>query len=490
MKRQKSFLFSRLFLVALFIVGSVFYLSTCKDGTKVKIDDEFEAESNPGYDSLFKMYPPHDVSGTNPSVEELAVFAWRELIALNWQSTYNSSTNQRGTPDANWSWAGTAPFPAQPVVWETYAHRTELSPAPERVPKKQFDSPPLYTFGDSIVNGVDGSNTYFNCLDEDNEIGSCYVFSFLSTDSLMMLYQAKVNRSEYDYVSTYANLDSLDNAITNTKDNIQQDSFYYALNPNDNCNCPDGIFCFPCGKNGGDEGAIEIKTAWRKPHSGDDISQFFHREVIYFEIVNNKTVTMKDTFLLTGIHIIHKTVNMPEFIFATWEHETVTEANENYNYITSDTFPGSDPLGTILPITRLHPVDSVAYYTVTDSVHSLIAAQNPNSVWLHYRLTGTQAQIVQYANRASIPSYFLANFVIESDVQLQDFHGTFIDPQGGEINILKVSEQSFYTMGGCKGCHGRAQYTGKDFSFLVKANIEEPDVYYPAFSSIQKIIGN
>ena len=71
-------------------------------------------------DLLDGMYPPYDLA-TNSSVLDNAIFAWKEMIALSWKSTYTSSVPQRETPDASWSYAdGT---PSTPLVWETYAHR-------------------------------------------------------------------------------------------------------------------------------------------------------------------------------------------------------------------------------------------------------------------------------------------------------------------------------------------------------------------------------
>ena len=478
--------------IALLLIVSIFYLTSCTGDNKGKpVDDLGLAETkttsldkDPAYASLFDMNPPHDVSSTNPSDEELAIFAWREMIALNWQSSYVSSDtlNQRGTPDSTWSYTGTDPFPSQPVVWETYAHRTEFSPSNEQVPQKPFDSPPSYTFGDEKYDGGSGSSAIFNCLDEDSEINSCYLYALDPSDSLMMMYQAKTNRSEYDYVKKFKDKKTLAAAVTRTGNNVANNNYYHKGNPTDNCNCPDSIVCLPCGEINGDEGAIEIKTGWRKKFASEtsaDIAQFFHRKAIYFSESGEK---QEDTFLLVGMHIIHKTVNMPEFIFATWEHESLSKpGNPIYTYI-SQGVDKTDQKGTVEPVKRLHPVDSL-FFEVSANVHTLLAAKNPNSVWLNYNLTGVQAQIVSYADRDSVSSYFLANYAIESDILLQDFYGTFGNPQDpAQTNILKASENKKYNMGGCKGCHGSAQIGGADFSFIIQAGDKDPDVYYSSFA--------
>lgn len=508
-------------VIALLLGSSGFYLVNCTgtpDNTATEENtsmtaqpealfdvNETHALHDVAYDSLFHPYPPHDVSSTNPSNKELAIFAWRQMIALNWQSSYQSSgsSNIRAEPDLKWNYGNnTDSFPTQPVVWETYAHRTEFSPYNEKVPQQPFDSAPQYPFETVTYPGGSGSNAVFNFLDEDNEIGSCYLFSLEPQDSLMVMYQAKVNRSEYNYIyQNYADDTVLSTAVKSTGTNIKNNNYYYPPPPGgpSNCDCPPGVFCLPCGENGdSEEGAIEIKTAWRVAHKGEDISPFFHREVMY--MANGATAPTMGTFLLIGMHIIHKTVNMPEFIFATWEHESVTAGsnNESYTYIPisandTATINGHtiiENTGVPLPVQRLHPVDSLAYFTVSNTVHAMINAKNPNNVLQNYRLVGVQAQIVNYAQRDSIPSYFLANYVIESDLALQDFYGSFGHSQDGNPNILNVGASAKVTMGGCKGCHGQAQLSGSDFSFVVQAFDPEPDLLFRSFStSIAKAKG-
>lgn len=497
-------------IVVLLLVSSAFYLVNCtgtsdnkapEEGSIIQQEGLFDinethALDDMDYDSLFHPYPPHDVSSTNPSDKELAIFAWREMIALNWQSSYQSSgsSNTRAQPDLTWNYgSSTNPFPDQPVVWETYAHRTEFSPYNEKVPQRPFNSAPQYAFQNNTYSGGSGTNAVFNFLDEDNEIGSCYLFSVEPEDSLMVMYQAKVNRSEYNYLlNNYTNAAALTAAIDTTKSHIAKNYYFPppATGPT-NCDCPPGIFCLPCGENSSsEEGAIEIKTGWRLAHDSDNVNQFFHRQVMYMK--NGATAPTMGTFLLIGMHIIHKTKNMPEFIFATWEHESVTSGSggENYTYIpifSKDTVTinghtiAEDP-GVPNPVQRLHPVDSLAYFTVSNTVHAMLNAKNPNSVLQNYRLVGVQAQIVNYADRDQVPSYFLANYVIESDLTLQDFYGSFASPQDGQVNILNVGAQAKFTMGGCKGCHGSgAQLKGTDFSFVVKAGDSDVDVYFTSF---------
>ena len=45
---------------------------------------------------------PHDVpSGPSASIQDLAIFAWREFIALNWVAMDPATTGVRGRPNVN-----------------------------------------------------------------------------------------------------------------------------------------------------------------------------------------------------------------------------------------------------------------------------------------------------------------------------------------------------------------------------------------------------
>jgi hypothetical protein len=127
------------------------------------------------------------------SEQELAEFAWKEFFALNWESSWEND-NLRTTPNENWKLdeKGTQP---KLSVWETFIHRSELRPANGKRTKDLSKGKPYYTFVDSTtvnsgVNRLELSN-YWNVLDEDNEIGSSYLFSNKNQNEV--LYMAKTN---------------------------------------------------------------------------------------------------------------------------------------------------------------------------------------------------------------------------------------------------------------------------------------------------------
>ncbi|WP_420318742.1 hypothetical protein [Ekhidna sp.] len=427
----------------------------------------------------FNPIPPFDVPPNADSID-LIKFAWEEFIALNWKSSY-SINGLRDNPDTSWNWGSSSdPFPDL-AVWETYAHRTELRPYSNVM--EPFNNPPHYSFGATLTpatfpDGSLASFTLFNNLDENNEIGSCnlYAHTNIYDQENMVLYQAKVNRDEYEYIyNNYNTKELLDTATSRTKTNIDKYNAYYEGATN-SCDCPkeEGVLCLPCGDvETKTVGSIEIKTAWRLLVPEDTPSKYFTRNAIFYEKDNSGGITYSNKeFALIGMHIIHKTRNNEEFVFATWEHVDVTENNMGYVLLDNS---GKETGPLYSNYSRYQEIPEIVKQS-TQQVHSQISAMNSNSIWLNYQLVGVQGKPT---NDSTSFSFFLANYVIESDTTLNDFHGSSIGtPHDLKTNTLSNGQR--FSMGGCQGCHGVAQTTlGADFSFLMDNNgkpVNMPDL--------------
>src|SRR4051812_29856416 len=134
-----------------------------------------------------------------------------------WQSDYNTTSFSRGAPDTSWNYKLNYKK-GQPLVWETYAHRSELRPfgVPLNGP---FSKAPLYLFGNTTIKPGEAGAKFdlFNNLDEDSEIGSCSTY-LGPPDSKkgdpktqpLVLYQAKVNQADYDYIKGTFGADQFD----------------------------------------------------------------------------------------------------------------------------------------------------------------------------------------------------------------------------------------------------------------------------------------
>lgn len=493
---------------------------------------------------------PHDLNRPDTSSDQFQVekaqWAWKQFVALGWKSIYDPDNNvlDRGVADTSWHQAWSGPDAPTSVVWETYAHRTELRPYGQPL-TKDFNSLPEYVslpyLDGRILKGKNESGgpasfLLLNNLDEDNEIGSADIYLGDVNDknrdtAPLVLYQAKSNRDEYDYLKKtfghdqYESDGTLAKAAKNNAANIKNFKAYYK-GPDgqpdfDTCNVPSNVepsstIVLPCGVEGGQEGAIEIKTAFYRIPAGKeaDFKNFLVRDAIYYTKETPKGseepvyTYHNGKFALLGMHIIHKTTNFPGFIFTSFEHRDLSNMDFSFRLISplpplygsfnphgakDPKTPGGTQIGDYQPIARqsgsnptnngqLYPIPP-QFKVVNDSAQQQLASFD--SPWQHYQVIGVQAEITDgYSaspSGSSGPNHYMANHVIESDAFLGNFFGpgfsstkavfptgnkTFPDGSQNGDNVLY--QGTTHNVGGCKGCHGVAQTAfGTDFSFLM-----------------------
>ena len=470
------------YIFFLSVITLMLFYSACNNSSDdKKADNNITLEQSP-FNIRFMSRPPADID-SNATPEQLASFAWEELFALNWKSSYPTNA-LRDSPDTTWDY--TQPSPNL-VVWETFGHRAELRPWLNTM--LPFDKAPHYSFGISLKPLNPGDKLdLFNVLDENNEIGSCNMYAFSKVNQQpdplnLVRYQAKVNRDEYEYIlGNFPDSNKLGVASAKTKATLKKYKAYDSLGTPNSCDCKDKtVINLPCGGNTDPAtqriiiGAMEIKTAWRPLTSMDDPSQFLTRTVVAFvpDSTNPDVVYYTNkVYGLIGMHIIHKTRNNEDFVFATWEQVNAEKDSMGYVLLNGS---GLDA-GTVHPaFPRLHPIAPITDSS-TSYAHSLLRQKNPKSVLLNYRLVGVQAKP---SNNTDAYSFFLANAVVESDSTLANFRGSGIGtPHNNKPNIL-YRNNNMISMGGCQGCHGVAQGAlGTDFSFLLDNGNGKP-VYSP-----------
>lgn len=481
--------------------------------------------------------PPKDLA-RSASQEDLARFAWQEFLALNWKASVDSThppnpANPRGLPDLKWSYRNQAPSFPNPLVWQTYAQTTELRPnSPLTTPWQKLGIP-AYSYQVPLLAGnAQSVNNLWNNLDEDNEIGSCDIYAHYTqqpSPKELVLFQVRVNKDEYEYLRLNFGKDQnigptpgpnpnstplpntggrLARAAYQATQNITNPPYaYYGSKPVSTCVCPpDKAICLPCGIAGAAEGTIEVKTAWRRLMPGDNPAHFFTTNAIYYDLnQQGQLAYYNDTFALIGMHIIHKTANFPDFVFATFEQSDVEQSGANFIVLNNGV--ESPPAVPIVRQTgqtnrqQMHPVPPTLDQ-VTQQVRQQLVSMNPTTVWQYYRLTGvsgastdckvnlqgnapTTSNCVTYQNSTTCtalnPNYYMANFVVESDPFLNNFSGPGFGNQGNAIFAggcqNTVFRNKIYDNGGCKGCHGVAQTAfGTDFSFLLDFGNNKPSI--------------
>jgi hypothetical protein len=446
---------------------------------------------------------PHDVpTGPSASIQDLAIFAWREFIALNWVAMDPATTtgNPRGRPNVNLGVnAGFLSIKADQngnfplLVWHTYPHKNELFPYGVQTDSTFDSSMPTYNYQYPPKPAVASANFHiFNNLDETSEIGLCQMFAH---NTIRVAYEAKVNRALFDYANknqltnAQGNYSALNAATQKTMGNLAQ---YGGV-----CNPDSSIVSLPCGDNtvanDPGEGAMEIKAAWRQLTSAEAASgRFFTQTVLFYQgEPGNQTAPGNQTYNnavygLVALHIIHKTKSFPTFVFASWEQ--IDNYAEGQSQITPNTqdlkfinlgYPGSsiypnNPPPPNIPVTRNHPIHS-QIPPVNSAVHTAFTNIDPSTVWQYYKLIGVQATPVNGPPSKTAPSddisyYYLANIVVETNQTLQNFAGSL--PLITEVPLLNVylngAPGGPFQMGGCQGCHGAAgQSNGGDMSVLI-----------------------
>ncbi len=352
---------------------AIFSLLRCGNSAKNKnVAESLAAPTDTSFTINFNPFPPAELD-SNANPKQLVEFAWEEFLALNWKSSY-SKNNKRDYPDTTWTYYNEPGAYPDLDVWETFAHKTELRPYSNKM--QVFDNAPHYSYRDSLIAANSSTSfTLFNNLDENNEIGSCDMYAHVNVFSkkYQVLYEAKVNRFEYEYIlNNYPDTGKLHKAINTTRDNIAKFGAYYQKGVNNSCGCPVGVICLPCGS-GKSTGTMEIKAAWRRLTNLDDSTKFFTRKVIYYtKNAGGKVVYNNITYALIALHIIHKTQNYPAFIFATWEHVDVKQDSMGYVLLNGS----GNEYGSIMTPMR----DSIRSITTaaTNYVHSKLPAK---SIW-------------------------------------------------------------------------------------------------------------
>lgn len=455
---------------------------------------------------------PSDIA-TGLSHTDYANFAWRSFIALNNTAATPLPANRGvGNPNGSFADAGKASQTSTPLLWQTYAHRTEMFPSVNKnsagASTRPFGSAPQYTYVD-FPNGAPlapgASFNHYNNLDEATQIGQNSIFfpnnppnaakvgsNYAPNEDSQILFEAKANPVVYHYAQS---LNSFPEHIV----------------------LPDG--------------ALEVKAAWRKLSDIPEAqrSRYHTATVITYEGTDTAPVAHNEEYALVALHIIHKTANYPTFIFATFEHQDSTTLPNgepsglyyiaNYNTVKYDDGNGPAPVATFsdgqyirqvtlpkgtvanpnanpptysgshgIPTDQAGPIRvvqpqniNVEVTAVNNQVKQLMNANSEfnNSVWKYYQLKGVQA--IPSSDETD-PDFYLANIMVESSQPgVQLFRGTNVFPVSDgsltnkrSVPNIKVPDYNHATqtlnMGGCMGCHGVAQNDLKQgFSFLFDA---------------------
>ena len=528
---------------------------------------------------------PSDIPGGAPNadLQEAAVFAWQEFIALNWPA----ESGTRDTPDTT-KLFGNSSFD-EPLVWQTYRHKVEIYPGTGNPPGFDANSPdfgydtvpPQYIYSEGEIDPCEGQTpvetpAWIN-LDEISQIGLASMFAGkapgeVNTNPQLFRFLAKANKEQYVYVvDPILSLWDHTSAPSDEPYWDMVDNLTAVAQGNGNpSKLPGPVIDFP-------DGMIEVKTAFRELTEEERNSgRWYTTTVRYYEQDEedpNKACYREAVWGLAALHIIHKTPTAPYFIFATFEQAdnlltqdgkpvenedgdiinppmtsssttpaltymdgnpptlnivgnqfcTDTEIGDRLYYL-EEPLGGLPDAGNICQNERDRSIPPIVVSVNQDTHNAIMQYNNENgletSPWLFYKLVNVQWRPFDVTeinnsnpnNDNNDATFYLNNIVVETDFTLQSFSGRlYFDTTEGSglptdlpanFNNFDPSRQTFqsiltfddsgnlvktFNMGGCMGCHGNAQLSGSDFSFILGGGRvkvpEAPGVTLPGTSN-------
>ena len=348
-------------------------------------------------------YLPHDVfnpiPGATGTQSPMDYLSWQTFVALNWPA----SEVQNGQPDGNLMIGGQpigGYYPngmrSSPTVWETYKDSADIF-LPGAKPPTPFSAKPrhvLYdmteSFTSSPLNDQNGRHVY---------------------------YEVRMNEVEYNYIVSHKFYDS-----TKQKPPIS----------------------FPPGNNATSEvGSIHVKAAWKilnlnGPGQHDDPARFYTAQALIY------TPGVPSAFLATvglvGLHIAHKTIGRPEWIWSTFEQvdnaPDMPQASApipapptppgQYNFTNAGCNATQCPPNQQVAKTSDTPVQVLRVTPIPQETQNLnlqfqaaLHEWNPKTVWQYYQLVSTQwpAEPANTKIFGGPQPAFLANTTLETYFQ-------------------------------------------------------------------------
>jgi len=404
----------------------------------------------------------HDIDTTvlvNFLQHEADIFSWETFIAINWPSADGEN------PDSTMCFDG-----PKKAVWEGWmpSHRIfkENGDAPDEWPYESSNSQidELRVFGKVNLGLDDLSN--MDSVDADN-------YPVIDKNGNYVLYEIYYNKEAYNYildgklyskagqkefVKTWPDVTSgltvftTDSTGRTDTMNIEKEYMraYFPIG-----NIKDSIEVVKEGNNiktysfSTGTGAMIIKTAWVILNSDEDHSSFYTRNIN----AGNRAIKIG----LVGMHMAHKIAESTQWVWSTFEHKSnapdMVDGNVSFklsNYTFFDEKNDVFSLYNKPPEVRYQPDKSERKSTqvvrllpsqkntmqVDRFFNELIQRSNESSVWLNYRLVGTQWPLN--------PDLFTS--------------GSMYQPQLLGNAILETYQQGESS---CMGCHRQARFLYK-----------------------------
>lgn len=366
-------------------------------------------------------------------------YGWQLLIAMNWPT-------RAGSCDYDSSAYFGSPGDYKPVVWEKFKSDYDIFSGTEPTPWCTDAPRELRTISkvDRLEATRQADHNWLTAWDTPN-IGR------------VVRYEIRVNKLEFDYI------------VSNNLWNQQGLSKAFNTPAGGGIDLPNA--------------SIEVKAAWRVVPKGQE-REFegcykVTKAMIPFDDNNPDGRKEERTVALVGQHIIIKTPNSPQWVWATFEHKNnapdapgapnPTDCTKQWNFNNPDAPPDYKPNYDAPPTSRTPKnapvqvvrtnltVDSGAK-AINDAMHELIRNKYKDSVWLNYNLVSVQwpsdpakpSPKSASALRAGKPRpLVLPNLTMETYQQTTDSGGGAGMPIGSDPDVSRENRGK----SSCIGCH-------------------------------------
>lgn len=388
---------------------------------------------------------PFDVTITGSQLEttirrDFDEFSWQSFVALNWAPDNSGTIGENGDNATVWeTWKNVydvfLPKGADPGPWNTPAQVPAACEGFEGMVISQVGKTPDLLTGD---------------------IQPFKTGPLIDQNGVYTRFQIVINEEMFNYI---------------------YDNKLYSFDEQQKFKQP---AVFPEGDNEKKVwGAIMVKSSWKVMGEGDDPDRFHTTDALVYTPASDdpkmEESCVKQKVGLVGLHIATKTKICPQWIWSTFEHVDnaptfgETQNRDHYNYYkkgakTPINEAPARPWGPNIPnqtptqVERLTPIfEGTA--ALNKEYQEALREVNPNSVWQHYELVGTQWPVDPEDKPLGNPfPVFLANATLETYIQ-----GIVKD---GKVKLVNGVSSS------CMGCHNgatmKANGFASDFTFILE----------------------
>ncbi|GAA5495178.1 hypothetical protein Rhal01_01353 [Rubritalea halochordaticola] len=238
-----------------------------------------------------------DDCGVFETQKQFDLFSWATFVALNWPA------DDQGNPKGD----SISAHPDAPRVWETYLSPTQIFKADGSTPDawgtpehKHEDGKPK-----RVLLATSKKTHRPHVLDEVNEAffnNETPLPPIVDLNKEYVRYEIRINKAEYEYI--------LSNKLYNQEG---QANFLKVVG---------NQISFPSGQSGATPqfGAMELKVAWKKLTDDEVTSKKFYtiKPEVYHPY--SKKYTHGHHYGLVGMHIMVRTKDASEWVWATFEH--------------------------------------------------------------------------------------------------------------------------------------------------------------------------